>query len=202
MKRKTQPQARAEEKPADVETDVGPRLRRLRTERGLSLRALATRAGVTAGALSLIENGKNSPSVGTLKKILTAMDLTLGQFFVSDAAPDVGPGVVIRSARLVNVATGPGLRYLALPGPHTDRAIQIMDETYAPGADTGPDPYSHAGEEGGFCVAGTIEVTVDGRAEILRPGDAFYFPSSSPHRWRNIGRTAARMISACTPPSF
>jgi mannose-6-phosphate isomerase-like protein (cupin superfamily) len=77
-----------------------------------------------------------------------------------------------------------------------------MHEIYAPGADTGPELYSHAGEEAGFCITGTIEVTVDGRAEVLRPGDAFYFSSSLPHRWRNVGGTSARMISACTPPTF
>jgi transcriptional regulator with XRE-family HTH domain len=187
--------------PADGETNIGPRLRGRRQARGFSLRAVAERSGVTAAALSLIENGKNSPSVSTLKKVLTALGLTLADFFAAERPP-AGAGVVTRRRHLVNVATGGGLRYLALPGPHANRAIQIMHEVYAPGADTGPEPYSHAGEEAGFCVSGSIEVTVDGRAEVLRPGDAFYFPSTLPHRWRNVGAATARMISACTPPTF
>jgi len=187
---------------ADAESEVGPRLRALRSGRGLSLRALADRSGVTAGALSLIENGRNSPSVSTLKKVLAALDLTLGEFF-ADGRPAAGPGgAVVRARQLVNVATGPGLQYLSLPGPGDGRAIQVMYELYAPGADTGPEPYAHAGEEAGFCVAGTVEVTVDGRRELLRPGDAFYFRSDLPHRWRNAGGTGARMITACTPPTF
>ena len=180
--------------------DVGARLRRLRQGRRLSLRALADRAGVTAGALSLIENGKTSPSVSTLKKILAPLNLTLGTFFAADRPPEAG--FVIRRNRLVNVASGEGLRYLTLPGSNKDRALQIMHESYAPGADTGSDPYSHAGEEAGICIAGAIEITVAGRTETLRPGDAYYFPSTVPHRWRNTGRTSARLISACTPPSF
>lgn len=188
--------------PADAETDIGPRLRELRVSRGMSLRALADRSGVTAASLSLIENGKNSPSVSTLKKVLTALGLTLGDFFAAATPAEAGAGVVTRRGRLVNVATGEGLKYLALPGPHAHRAIQIMHEVYAPGADTGPEPYSHAGEEAGFCVSGTIEVTVDGRREVLHPGDAFYFSSTLPHRWRNVGPAAARMISACAPPTF
>jgi transcriptional regulator with XRE-family HTH domain len=187
---------------ADSETEIGPRLRGLRTGRGLSLRALADRSGVTAGALSLIENGRNSPSVSTLKKVLAALDLTLGDFFATERPAGAGPGCVIRSRHLVNLATSPGLRYLALPGPNEGRAIQILHEIYARGADTGPEPYSHAGEEAGFCIAGSIEVTVDGRSEVLQPGDAFYFPSELPHRWRNAGGASARMISACTPPTF
>ena len=192
----------AKTKDVDRDADMGLRLRLLRKGMGWSLRALADRAEVTAGALSLIENGRTSPSVSTLKKILSPLNLTLAEFFASGQMPGEAPGVVIRGASLVNVAAGAGLRYLALPGHHKDRAIQIMDETYAPGADTGPDAYSHAGEEAGFCVTGTIEVTVAGRTEVLRPGDAYYFRSNLPHRWRNPGKVPARLFSACTPPSF
>jgi transcriptional regulator with XRE-family HTH domain len=185
---------------ADAETDIGPRLRGLRRSRNLSLRALAARAGVTAASLSQIENGKHSPSVSTLKRILAPLNLTLGEFFNSETSAD--SGFVIRRERMVNIASGPGLRYLALPGSHRERTIQIMRETYQPGADTGPEPYTHAGEEAGFCITGSIEIAVGGRSEVLRPGDAYYFPSSIPHRWRNKGKTAAQLVSACAPPSF
>ncbi len=187
---------------AAADDGLGARLRVLRTGRGLSLRALAERSGVTAGALSLIENGKNSPSVSTLKKVLSALELTLADFFTGGQADREVACVVVPGSRLVNVASGRGLQYLSLPGPRDGRVIQVMHEVYSPGADTGPELYSHVGEEAGFCVSGTIEVTVDGRAEVLKPGDAFYFSSNLPHRWRNIGGTTARMISACTPPSF
>ncbi|MCX7806084.1 MAG: cupin domain-containing protein [Planctomycetota bacterium] len=107
-----------------------------------------------------------------------------------------------RSPQLVNVARWRGLRFLTIPGAPGKRAIQIMRETYAPGADTGSEPYSHEGEEGGFCISGTVEITVDGRKEILRAGDAYYYPSKLPHRWRNIGRGPAVVVSACSPPTF
>ena len=185
----------------ETETEVGARLRVLRTARGLSLRALAESAGVTAGALSQIENAKNSPSVSTLKKILAALGLTLGEFFARDAG-DGESIFAFRAGEMVNLASGAGLKYMSLPGPAAGRAIQIMDENYTPDADTGPELYSHAGEEGGVCIAGEIELTVDGRCEVLGPGDAFYFASTLPHRWRNVGRGPGRLISACTPPSF
>jgi mannose-6-phosphate isomerase-like protein (cupin superfamily) len=89
-----------------------------------------------------------------------------------------------------------------LPGPGAARAIQFLRESYAPGADTGAEPYSHEGEEGGFCVSGSVEVTVAGRRELLGPGDAYYYASKLPHRWRNVGRVPAVVISGCTPPTF
>jgi transcriptional regulator with XRE-family HTH domain len=186
---------------SDADLEVGSRLRELRTAGGLSLRALAEACGVTASALSQIENGKNSPSVSTLKKILAAMGTTLGEFFVQ-SEETAESSFVFRARTLVNAATGSGLRYLSLPGAAAGRAIQIMDEHYEAGAETGPELYSHTGEEGGVCIAGRIELTVNGRCEVLEPGDAFHFSSTLPHRWRNVGKGPARMISACTPPSF
>jgi mannose-6-phosphate isomerase-like protein (cupin superfamily) len=113
-----------------------------------------------------------------------------------------GEGFVFRPHELVNVAGGNGIKFLALPGNGMGRAIQFLHETCAPGADTGAQPYTHEGEEGGFCVCGSVEVTVGDRREILGPGDAYYCSSRLPHRWRNVGRAPAVVISACTPPTF
>jgi mannose-6-phosphate isomerase-like protein (cupin superfamily) len=44
--------------------------------------------------------------------------------------------------------------------------------------------------------------TVDGETRILRAGDGYYFDSSRPHRFRNVGDEPCRVISACTPPTF
>jgi transcriptional regulator with XRE-family HTH domain len=184
-----------------TETQVGSLLRSIRTAKGYSLRGLADACGVTASALSQIENGKNSPSVSTLKKILAALGTTLGEFFArGDEATK--SSFVYRAESLVNVAADSKLNYLSLPGASTGRAIQIIDERYEVGADTGPELYSHAGEECGICIAGRIELTVNGTREVLGPGDAFYFSSALPHRWRNVGEGPARMIAANTPPTF
>jgi transcriptional regulator with XRE-family HTH domain len=184
------------------EGDLGRRVRALREGRGLSLRALSRASGIAPAALSQIENNRSSPSVSTLKRVLQALGTTLGEFFASQEAAGDDPGYVIRAGRLVNVASGAGLRYLAPPGAGRGKLIQIMHEVYERGADTGPRLYVHEGEEAGFCVAGSIEVTIGRRREILRPGDAYQFPSSLPHRWRNVGAGKAQLISACTPPSF
>ncbi len=187
---------------AESDVRVGARLRELRTSRGLSLRAASALAGVTPAALSQIERDKNSPSVSTLKRILTALGTTLGEFFADDPLRPLDSGFAYRSSKLVNVASGRGLKFLTLPGPTSGRALQLLHEYYAPGAETGPEPYSHAGEEAGFCLAGSIEITVGGRREVLGPGDAYYYSSSEPHRWHNIGRVPTEVVSACTPPSF
>ena len=82
------------------------------------------------------------------------------------------------------------------------RSMSILHERYAPNADTGEEMLTHAGEEGGVIVKGKIELTVGGESRILGPGDAYYFKSSLPHRFRNIGRDECEIVSASSPPTF
>ena len=64
--------------------DVGHCLRKLRAERDLSIRSLAERSGLNVNTLSLIENGKSSPSVSTLQQLATALEVPITAFFESD----------------------------------------------------------------------------------------------------------------------
>src|SRR5512147_939160 len=63
------------------EVNVGRRLRELRNERGLSIRALAEHSGLNVNTFSLIENGKTSPSVSTLQQIAAALEVPITAFF-------------------------------------------------------------------------------------------------------------------------
>jgi mannose-6-phosphate isomerase-like protein (cupin superfamily) len=80
--------------------------------------------------------------------------------------------------------------------------MAILHEIYAPGADTGSEMLRHAGEEGGVVVSGRVEVTIGGQTRILGPGDAYYFASAVPHRFRNRGRERCEIISASNPPTL
>jgi mannose-6-phosphate isomerase-like protein (cupin superfamily) len=77
-----------------------------------------------------------------------------------------------------------------------------LSERYAVGADTGKIPLQHKGEEGGIITRGRLEVTVGSSTTILGPGEAYFFDSEEPHRFRNVGLEPCELVSACTPPSF
>ena len=187
----------------ETEANLGARLRTLRSSRGLSLRSLATMVGITPGAVSQIENGEISPSLSTLRKLLKALGHSLSDFFACEQEESRGGGIVFRADQLTTVTAGKGVKFLGMPGPGAHRLIQILYEVYSPKyGDTGDAPYTHEGEEGGFCIAGTIEMTVGGRRELLGPGDAYYYSSKLPHRWRNMGKVPAVVVSACTPPGI
>ena len=188
--------------------EIGGKLKAVREMRGLSQRDLAGRAGLTNGAISLIEQNKSSPSVASLKRLLDAIPMTMSEFFsefeetgtpkyfhtrdefVELSPQDVGYGVTAQRVSLRQV------------GDASRHALQMLHETYPVGADTGPDMLTHDGEESGVVVTGIIEVTVADQVRVLNPGDGYLFDSKLPHRFRNIGEEPCVIISACTPPSF
>ena len=179
--------------------DVGAHLRAVRSMYGLSQRELAKRAGVTNGMISLIEQNRVSPSVSSLKRVLDGIPMTLAEFFTLDLG--VGPQVFYTREELTDLGSGDvQLRLVAAKRPN--RSLAILQERYAPGADTGAEMLSHKGEEGGVIVKGRIELTVGAESRVLGPGDAYYFSSAVPHRFRNAGREDCEIISASSPPTF
>jgi transcriptional regulator with XRE-family HTH domain len=179
--------------------DVGGHLKAVRIMYGLSQRELAKRAGVTNGTISLIEQNRVSPSVSSLKKVLDGIPMSLAEFFTLDL--QVNPQVFYARDELTDIGDRDvSLRLIAAKRPN--RAMAIMQERYRPKADTGADMLSHKGEEGGVIVSGRIELTVGGQSRVLGPGDAYYFASAVPHRFRNVGEQPCELISASTPPTF
>jgi transcriptional regulator with XRE-family HTH domain len=184
---------------ARMTLDVGSHLRAVRTMYGLSQRELAKRAGVTNGLISLIEQNRVSPSVSSLKKVLDGIPMSLAEFFTLDLT--ASPQVFFQGDELTDLGDrSVSLRLVAARRPN--RAMSVMHERYAPGADTGADMLRHEGEEGGVVVRGRIELTVGGETRVLAPGDAYYFTSAIPHRFRNVGAEPCEIISASTPPTF
>jgi len=182
-----------------MSVDVGRRLRGVRTAFGLSQRELAKRAGVTNGMISLIEQDRVSPSVGSLQKILAAFPMTMAEFFTRDM--ETQETMVFRAGDLPNVGTGT-IQYCLVAASRRDRKMSILAETYQPDSDTGEDLLTHSGEEGGVVTEGELELTVAGKTWLLGPGDAYYFDSRLPHRFRNTGSVPARVVSANSPPTI
>jgi transcriptional regulator with XRE-family HTH domain len=179
--------------------DVSHRLREVRERSGLSQRALAKRSRISNATISLIESGKLNPSVAALKRILDGIQMDLSTFFATEASES--EPVVYRKSELVEIGRGK-ISYWQVGRQLADRSMQILHERYAPGSDTGKVTLHHQGEEGGVVIRGHLELTVDGERHVLGPGDAYYFDSTRPHRFRNAGSEECEIVSACSPPSL
>jgi transcriptional regulator with XRE-family HTH domain len=180
--------------------EIGNRLRMVRQIYGLTQRELARRAGVTNGAISLIEQNRVSPSISSLKKILDGIPLSLADFFTLDFSPS--ENVFFTAPELTEIAFGENISLRMVGRSVKHRALQMLFETYQPGADTGEAMLRHQGEECGIVITGHLTVTVGSQEKDLAPGDAYYFRSDIPHRFRNLSNTPCTLISANSPPSF
>lgn len=179
--------------------DVGARLRTLRIMYGLSQRELARRAGVTNGTISLIEQNQTSPQIASLKRILNAIPITIAEFFRFDLNSQ--DRIFFKREELVEMG-GEQISFRLVAAQNGNRRLQIVHELYAPGADTGKAMLVHDGEEGGIVIRGKLEVTVGNQAQVLEMGDAYYFNSKVPHRFRNTFAEECEVVSAATPPTF
>lgn len=184
-----------------MDQEVGPRLRLVRLRHDLSQRALAKRAGVAHATISLIESGRTSPSVSALKRILGGIPITLAEFFSLELPPPATQ-VFYRAGELTEIGGGQGISYRQIGSARAGHALQVLFERYAAGADTGRVMLRHQGEEAAIVLAGRLEVTVGEATRVLGPGDAYYFDSRQPHRFRNVDDEECTLVSACSPPTF
>ena len=186
-----------------MDFDLGSRLRQVREAAGLSQRELARRAGVTNGTVSLIEQNRSSPSVASLRRVLQGVPMTLSDFF-SMEIPEPEQ-IVFRPEDLIDIVNetnrkAAGAIAFQQVGNARKHGLQILRETYAPGADTGRSMLQHESSEGGIVIEGRIELTVGEDKNILGPGESYLFDSRIPHRFRNPFDTTCLIISACAPP--
>jgi transcriptional regulator with XRE-family HTH domain len=181
--------------------DIGARLQAVRKSKGLSQRELAKRVGVTNSTISLIEQNKVSPSVSSLKKVLDGLPISLADFFTQDTDDGPADSVFYRDVEQPDLGDNT-IHYYLVGQRRANRQMCILREVMPPGSDTGDAMLSHDGEEGGVVVSGSVEVTVGEQQRVLGPGEAYYFDSRQPHRFRNVGDEPAVLVSASTPPTF
>ena len=174
-----------------VSVDVGHRLRTLREERDISMRALARRSGLSANALSMIERGLTSPSVSTLYKLSSAMEVPITAFFRQE--PDRKKIVFLKAAQRYRVPFLHGL-WEGLGGESFTGRLEAFMLTLDSGGSSGPHGMLHTGHEFVFCLRGSLEYEVDQEHFVLEAGDSLIFAAQLVHRWRNIGRNVVNAI--------
>ncbi|HEX2105859.1 MAG TPA: helix-turn-helix domain-containing protein [Solirubrobacteraceae bacterium] len=182
-----------------VDDDVPRRLRAERERRGISLRELARRLGISPSAISQIETGRARPSVATLWAIVTELGMSLDDLFaqathggdggVADERVRRAAGIPVVSAdarESLQLATG--VRWERLTAD-ADPDVDFIWVVYDVGGSSSPDDgfIRHAGHEYGLVLSGRLEVTVGFDTRVLGPGDSIDFESTTPHRLRNAG---------------
>jgi transcriptional regulator with XRE-family HTH domain len=177
--------------PDAISVDVGVTLRKLREERGLSIRALARASALSANALSMIERGRSSPSVSTLYKVADALGVPITAIFRT--VPSREPVVFRKAEARTRVSLPRGL-WEGLGGELFSGRVEPFALTLESGSSSGPHPIIHTGHEFVLCLRGKLEYQVENKIYLLEAGDSLLFLSQLPHRWRNPGSTVTNAI--------
>jgi transcriptional regulator with XRE-family HTH domain len=177
-----------------IVSGIGPKLRALRKQAGLSLQQLATRADVSAAAIHKIEQSGMVPTITTLLKIASALGRPVS-FFVEEGADHSEFAVLTPADEERPVYTShTGITLHSIAGPYSRFFLAGARALVDPGASSGTRPMEHPGEELVHLTAGVLEFTVNGRSYRLAPGDTLHFRGDQPHSWRNYGDVEARAI--------
>ena len=171
--------------------DVATSLRELREARGISMRTLATKSGLSANALSMIERGKTSPSVSTLYKLADALGVSITAFFGTET--EKKQVVFIKSDQRTRMSFTRGV-FEALGGEQFSGRVEPFMLTLESGASSGPHNIVHSGHEFVFCLRGRLEYYVEKQIIELSAGDSLLFASKMQHRWKNASKNVVNAL--------
>lgn len=182
-----------------IGTLLGKRMRRIRQDKGLTLKEIEHRVGVSATHISEIERGKTSPTIQALEKIAAALEVLPSHLI--DLPPTAEPEVLGPQDR-ISITMNKGAIILE---PFTHRSVCsemsiFLATIQGNGQVAGVS--GHRGEEFCYVLDGFLEVTVDGQPHVLRKGDTIHFKATRPHQIRNLTQEPVRTMWAVRPKLF
>lgn len=193
-----QPAIDASDPTADLGRSLGPVLREARKRKHMTLQQLADRADLSVSYLSQIERNILSPSVGTLKRVASALGIATGSLIAPDAGTPRAMVAVLRKHQRKRVTFPQSSISYELLMPDFRRRASALSLTAQPGADSGP-AQTHEGEDIVIVLQGRLSVDVADTWHELAAGDSICFNSELPHRWCNRGDRVAKAIWISSP---
>ncbi|ERJ13754.1 helix-turn-helix domain-containing protein [Haloplasma contractile] len=178
--------------------EIGIKIKRLRTENGLTQEELADRCEITKGFVSQIERDMTSPSIATLVDILEALGTNLSDFFGDETDEKIvfsEEDMFVKEEQDYNMV----INWIVPNAQKNEMEPIIVD--LKPGGHTYMDS-SHKGEEFGYVLEGELELKLGRRTYKVKKGESFYYTSNKEHHIRNKTKEHAKFLWVSTPPTF
>lgn len=185
---------RALRDPSPVE--LGHRIKMLRVSRGLTLKDLEARGGISATHVSEIERGKASPTVGALGRIAQALGMRPATLVDPMSAPEVS---ILRADARSALRVQWGLATLE---PVTEAGVCTSLGAHLVTLPIGREPslvHRHEGEEWVNVLSGVVEIRIENRTVVLREGDSLHFRAHRMHAYSNLASSPAVLLAATLP---
>lgn len=172
------------------EKSVGSNIRRLRDERGYSLRSLADRCGLSVNAISRIERGANSPTVNSLEQIARALGVSVVSLFENES----DRLVLFRSDQYAQAIERGGLLFESLVVESSEFPFQCVRITARPGHKIRLSEVAHPGYEFIYCLEGSIVFSIEENQYRLNCGDCICLDARQAHCWHNEWQSPATIL--------
>jgi transcriptional regulator with XRE-family HTH domain len=167
---------------------LGARVKKLRTDQGLTLEALAERSGVSRAMLSKLERGEKNPTLVVAAKV--AQGLGVGLTDLMGVAESRRTAILIpRSKRMIFRDPDTGFERQLLSPAFESRNLEFVRHVIPKGESSGILPAYKPGTEKYLVVEqGRLRVVIEGCEQVLSAGDSLYFEADAPHRFDNLGK--------------
>ena len=163
---------------------VGPRLKRVRSQRGVTLHDLSERTGISKSTLSRLENGQRRPSLELLLPLAQAYRIPLDDLV---GAPEVGDPRIRLKPRRVHGRT-------VLPLTRQPNGVQAW-KIVIPARQSTPQPRAHDGYEWLYVLSGRMRLVLGAQDLVLAVGEAAEFDTQVPHWFGSTGEGSAEVLS-------
>ncbi|MBN1264987.1 MAG: helix-turn-helix transcriptional regulator [Anaerolineales bacterium] len=173
----------------------GYKMRKARKAKDMTLSDLANKTDLTSSLLSQVERGLADPSLSSLRKIATALDVPLAYFFIEGKDTEE---IMHEADRSTLVSKQRSVSYEFLSNNKSSQ-LEFLHLRIQPGGYSASEFDTHTGEECIYVQKGTLTLSINDLEYQLKPGDSIHFKSETPHRWVNTGQDDAVVFSVVTP---
>jgi transcriptional regulator with XRE-family HTH domain len=183
--------------------DLGPKLRRLRLRKKISLVDLGKHTGLSASMISQLENGKLIPTLPTLARIAMVFDVSLEHFFASKRREALFS--IVRAEERIRFPAradmkDPDFFFECLAFSAQNKSLEAYVAEFPERAPGKGYEHFHDGAELLHVLEGSVAIRIDDEEQELMAGDSVYFDASQPHAYRGSSPKTARAVVITTPP--
>ncbi len=163
---------------------VGGRLKRLRTQRRMTLTDVAKATGISKSTMSRLETGQRRPTLELLLSLSHTYRVPLDDLV---AAPEEGdPRIRLKAGHVKGRTVIPLTRQ-----PDGMQAWKIV----IPTSKVTPDPRAHDGYEWIYVLSGHMRFVLGDQDWVLGPGEVASFDTKTPHWFGSTGDEPAEILS-------
>lgn len=178
--------------------NIGIKIKKLRVEKGITLKELSEKSDLSSGFLSQLERGLTTIAVDSLEKIANIFEVPLTYFF---DYPHKKNEIILRSyeQEIIDIKEGGFINYSLSNDLHDKEVVPRLVEILPQKKQEEIISYKHEGEEFVYVLEGILTVYINGHRHEIYPGDSLHMNSDVNHNWANYTNKKVKIITINTP---